>query len=101
GRLCVRFIQKPNGAVLNGTMPEKLYRIRRRVSRLAASAFTATISISTAMAQNQTSTGVEERTAAVELIRTEHEFQPVVDEFNSSVVGVIKTYEGTAISNAT
>ncbi|HKP35774.1 MAG TPA: ankyrin repeat domain-containing protein [Pyrinomonadaceae bacterium] len=101
GRLCVRFIQKPNGGMLSRKMPEKLYRIRRRVSRLAASAFTATISISTAMAQNQTSTGLEERNAAVELIRTEHESQPLIDEFRSSVMGVIKTHEGIAISSAT
>src|SRR5688500_13732733 len=40
GRVCVRFIQKPNGRVLTRTMPEKLYRIQRRVSRIAASAFT-------------------------------------------------------------
>src|SRR6185503_5165753 len=101
GRLCVRFIQDPNGGVISSTMPEKLYRIRRRVSRLAASAFTATISVSSAMAQNQASPTVEERNAPVELIHTEHESQPLAGEFQSSVMGVIKAYEGTPISNAT
>src|SRR5437868_9811315 len=33
GRICVRFIQRPDGGVLNRRMPEKLYRIGRHASR--------------------------------------------------------------------
>jgi len=51
GKLCVRFIQRPGGGVLSRTVPEKLYRISRRVSRIAAGAFTATLSLSSAAAQ--------------------------------------------------
>ena len=51
GRLCVRFIQRPGGGILTRTVPQKLYRISRRVSRLAAGAFTATLSLASAAAQ--------------------------------------------------
>lgn len=50
GRLCVRFIQRPDGGVLTKA-PEKLYRIGRRASRIAAGAFTATLSLASAAAQ--------------------------------------------------
>src|SRR5436853_3942211 len=43
GRLCVRYIQRIDGSVLTKGGPEKLYRISRRVSRIAAGAFTATL----------------------------------------------------------
>jgi hypothetical protein len=53
GRLCVRYHQDPAGrpALLPAT--RKLHRISRRVSRLAASAFTASLSVSTALAQER------------------------------------------------
>jgi ankyrin repeat protein len=47
GRLCVRYIQRPNRGV-----PEKLHRIGRRVSRIAAGTFTAALSLSSAAAQS-------------------------------------------------
>lgn len=52
GRLCVRFIQSPSGKVLTRTA-DKVHRIGRRVSRIAAGAFTATLSLSTAAAQSE------------------------------------------------
>lgn len=52
GRLCVRYIQGLDGGVITKGVPEKLHRISRRVSRIAAGAFTATLSLSNAAAQN-------------------------------------------------
>jgi len=51
GRLCVRYIQRPDGGILTRTVPERLYRISRRASRIAAGAFTATLSLASAAAQ--------------------------------------------------
>src|SRR5882724_539159 len=51
GRVCVRFIQRPDGGILTRTVPEKLHRISRRASRIAAGAFTATLSLASAAAQ--------------------------------------------------
>lgn len=56
GRLCVRYIQRPDGGPLLNAVPQKLYRISRHVSRLAAGAFSATLSLSSAVAQTR-STG--------------------------------------------
>ena len=56
GRLCVRFVQRPNGRVLTKQVPEKLHHIARRVSRIAAGAFTATLSLSSAAAQESAPT---------------------------------------------
>jgi len=51
GRLCVRFLSAPGGRILTKA-PDKVYRIGRRASRIAAGAFTATLSLSTAAAQS-------------------------------------------------
>jgi uncharacterized protein len=59
GRLCVRYIPLPTGGVLTRA-PEKLYRIGRRVSRLAAGAFTATLTLSSAAAQTGLKTAADE-----------------------------------------
>src|ERR1700730_18353862 len=57
-RLCVRYIQLPGGGVLTKA-PEKLYRIGRRVSQIAAGAFTASLTLSTAAAQNSVRPGAD------------------------------------------
>src|SRR5712691_4929096 len=46
GRLCVRYEQRTTGEILTKHFPQPLYRIGRRVSRLAATAFSATLSLS-------------------------------------------------------
>jgi ankyrin repeat protein len=51
GRLCVRYLVRPVTAVIPQSVPEKLYRISRRATRIAAGAFTATLSLSSAAAQ--------------------------------------------------
>jgi uncharacterized protein len=90
GRVCVRFIQKPNGSVLTRTMPERLYRIHRRVSRVAAGAFTATLSLATATAQTGSS-AVDRLRSPVELIQTDEQPEIIPDEFTATVSGTIKT----------
>src|SRR4030095_4407973 len=52
GRLCVRFISGPDGRPLT-QMPAKLHTIGRRASRLVAGAFTAALTVSSAVAQTR------------------------------------------------
>jgi hypothetical protein len=52
GRLCVRYQRDPAGRLLTSTVPQKLHRIGRRVSRIAAGAFTATLSVTSVVAQS-------------------------------------------------
>jgi ankyrin repeat protein len=100
GRLCVRFIQRPDGRLLTRKMPEQLYRISRRVSRIAAGAFTATLSLSSAAAQTQSPSTLQSR-GNVESVKTNYDREIVVDEFSASVSGTIKTSEGELVSGAT
>ena len=95
GRLCVRFIQRPDGGVLTKQVPEKLHRISRRVSRIAAGAFTATLSLSSAAAQtgSESNSGApRDQTARARMIA-----QP---EIGSSLSGVITDPNGAVISGA-
>ena len=53
GRLCVRFMKSADGSVVTKQLPQALHQISRRVSRIAAGAFTATLSLSSAAAQTR------------------------------------------------
>lgn len=55
GRLCVRFVRRNDGSILSKPMPEQLHQISRRVSRLAAGAFSATITLTSVAAQTTNS----------------------------------------------
>lgn len=46
GRICVRYYRDPNGTVATKFVPPRLYQLGRRVSRVAAGAFSATLSLS-------------------------------------------------------
>ena len=53
GKLCVRYSRHPNGAVRTASHAQPLTHIKRRLSRIAAGAFTATLSLaSNAVAQS-------------------------------------------------
>jgi hypothetical protein len=52
GRLCVRYDLDAKGGPILAPVSQKLYRISRRASRIAAGAFTATLSVTSAMAQS-------------------------------------------------
>lgn len=51
GRLCVRYQSLPNGSPLLKTVPARLHQIQRRASKIAAGAFTATLTLTNAIAQ--------------------------------------------------
>jgi hypothetical protein len=55
GRLCVRYHHDAAGVPLMLPVRQKLHRISGRVSRIAAGAFTAALSVSSAVAQNTSS----------------------------------------------
>lgn len=52
GRICIRYYRDLNGEVITQSVSPLLYQLRRRVSRVAAGAFSATLSISAAVAQS-------------------------------------------------
>jgi hypothetical protein len=100
GRLCVRYHHDPAGRPL--TLPvgqklqrQKLHRIARRVSQVAAGAFTATLSITSAVAQQSASS----QSVSFNL--------PTATQANgrsepgSSIAGTITDQNGAVIAGAT
>ncbi|HET6890438.1 MAG TPA: ankyrin repeat domain-containing protein, partial [Pyrinomonadaceae bacterium] len=49
GRICVRYTRRPNGSLVTKAVPQKLFQIGRRASRIVAGAFSATLSFSGAI----------------------------------------------------
>jgi ankyrin repeat protein len=96
GRLCVRYIQRPNGGVLTKQIPEKLYRISRRVSRIAAGAFTATLSVSGAMAQ----TRADSNSLASQEAASASKVTPSPEQ-GAGLSGVVTDQTGAVIAGAT
>ena len=101
GRLCVRYVRLPNGRIATSDLPAKLHLIGRRVSRIAAGAFTAAISLSTVQAQGGASLANRRSDRTIELINIERQRQLLVDEFSGSLTGTIKTREGDLMSEVT
>lgn len=95
GRLCVRYDQDASGRPITLPIGQKLHRIGRRVSRIAAGAFTATLSVTSAVAQGSTSlqSGNPNKISATQ---TSSHWLP-----GSSVVGRVTDQNGAVISNAT
>ena len=92
-RLCVCYHYDPAGRPLTLPVRQKLHRINRRVSRIAAGAFTATLSITSAVAQNSTNSQTRSVDAS--------SLPPNRWTARSSVVGTIKDQNGAVIPNAT
>jgi Carboxypeptidase regulatory-like domain/Ankyrin repeats (3 copies)/Ankyrin repeats (many copies) len=92
GRLCVRYHHDAAGQPAPLPLFPKLHRINRRVSRIAAGAFTATISMTSAMAQGPAGADVNQP-VATQLARR---WAP-----GASVTGLIKDEQGAVISGAT
>jgi ankyrin repeat protein len=86
GRLCVRYIRTSDGAVLTKDGSEKLHRIARRVSRIAAGAFTATLSLSSAVTQTRTALPETRTTAALAFGMESPSLSGVVTDLNGAVV---------------
>lgn len=100
GRLCVRYVRLPNGRISTSDIPAKLHRIGRRASRLAAGAFTAAISLSSASAQSRRPSSNDKPNTIVELVQTLRQRQLLIDDFTGSLTGAIRTTEGSLVSDA-
>lgn len=99
GRICVRYMIGPSGGVHTQKMPEQLYRIGRRASRIAAGAFTATLSLSSGAAQTRV-TSAAPSVENVARVETSGQREQLVVDFSASVSGTITTREGTPIADA-
>ena len=95
GRLCVRYHHDATGRPLTLPVRQKLHRIGRRASRIAAGAFSATLSVTSAVAQSSASTQAGNWNPP-------NATQPDARwAFGSSLVGTITDQNGAVISGAT
>ena len=95
GRLCVRYHHDPTGRPVTLPVGQKLHRISRRVSRFAAGAFTATLSVTSVAAQNSTGfqSGVSNPPSAT---------RPIARwGLGASIVGTVTDPNGAVIPGAT
>src|ERR1041385_2964046 len=92
GKLCVRYVRDPNGSVITIDRAPKLYSLSRRVSRFAAGAFTAALSVSSAVAQTSSTPQADNANppAATQIFSS-----------NSSIAGTIRDVNGAPVSGAT
>jgi len=97
GRLCVQFVPDANGKPLLAQAGMKLHRIGRRASRIAAGAFTATLSVTSAVANSsQNSQGWQANYANAPTIS-----QPTSRFGVSILVGTLTDQHGAVIPGAT
>jgi ankyrin repeat protein len=96
GRLCVRYVQRLDGGVLTKGVPEKLHRISRRASRIAAGAITATLSLTSAAAQTSSVTNP----SVAQPVQTRAELVSFPTG-SASLSGVITDVHGAVVSGAT
>lgn len=95
GRLCVRYHYDSTGQPLTLPLRQKLHRINRRVSRIAAGAFTATLSVTSAVAQGSASFQTRS-------VSPPPATQPSASlSSRSSLAGTITDQNGALISGAT
>jgi hypothetical protein len=94
GRLCVRYHSDSRGKPLTLPLAQKLHRINRRVSRIAAGAFGATLSITSAVVQNSAS--AQQSVYPPNATQQNPRWNP-----GSSLVGTVKDQNGALIPAAT
>ena len=95
GRLCVRYVQRVNGDILTKEIPQRLHHISRRVSRIAAGAFSASLSLSTAAAQTRSDAN------PTTVRQTEPVASVTATKEGASIAGVVKDPNGAVVSQAT
>ena len=94
GRLCVQYIRRPDGSLVTNNSLEKLPRIGRRVTRVAAGAFTATLSVTGAAQQPSICNGSSCTQANIEQTNTHW-------RSGSSIAGAVTDKNGARIPGAT
>ena len=96
GRLCIRYQKRPDGSPIIKAVPAKLHTIGRRASRIAAGAFTATLSLSSVVAHSAPGSLRHEHVFASQHIGSS--LEPLT--FGSSIKGRVTDTTGAVIQGA-
>lgn len=101
GKLCVRYVRRPDGTVETARRAQPVTQIKRRLSRIAVGAFTATLSLAANAAAQSYPTAARSESAIVEPSTTRDSKRPV--EFNgtpASLTGMITDPQQAVILRA-
>src|SRR5215213_2774212 len=102
GSLCVRYRKRPDGTLQTAERAEPLTQIKRRLSRLAAGAFTASLSLAQPVAaQTARPAGVERPAAIQEMIQGRALFKPVACGQTASLIGTVYDSQQAVVPGAT
>ncbi|OLE54691.1 MAG: hypothetical protein AUG51_06980 [Acidobacteria bacterium 13_1_20CM_3_53_8] len=100
GRLCIRYYRRPDGTTETlPDSPSRLYRIKRRASKIAAGTFSAALSLSsTAVAQ--TLTQPDQPVACRQTIQANNSSPQVMFGGSASLAGTVMDANGAVIPGA-
>lgn len=103
GRLCVRYVRRPEDIGKPAALPVQLYSVTRRASRIAAGAFTAVLSLSAAAAAQTPSSGGDSNAAAVQaaIPNAAESSDDGNTGLGASLTGTVKAPDGTVVEGAT
>ena len=96
GQLCVRYHRDPAGNPILAQVPEKLNRIGKRVSRVAAGMFTATLGLSNASGNAATSTQAYQEV----FVPVQIQSAAVQAPMGATLSGILSDSSGVPISGA-
>lgn len=96
GSLCVRYQRRSEGSKILKTVPAKLHMIGRRATRIAAGAFSATLSLSSTVSQSATNNVPDERVFAYRQVGST--LGPIT--FGSAIKGKVTDAMGAVIQGA-
>jgi ankyrin repeat protein len=102
GRLCVRYVSRREDRDKPSALPIQLYRVTRRASRVAASAFTAVLSMAAAAAAQTSSAGGEANIAGVAapIPAAQENNSALKSGLGGTLFGTIKDQGGQVVAGA-
>jgi hypothetical protein len=101
GRLCVRYQRRPDGATQTAT--ESLHRIKRRASRIAAGAFTATLSLCTSVAAQTPPPSAASAANNVQIVKPYEERERAERDggWDGTLTGTVVDTQGAVVPSVT
>lgn len=101
GRLCIRYLRRPDGSMVTRAVPQKLFQISRRASRIAAGAFSATLSLSGAIVSAASERSPSGQTQPLPSAAFAQQSSSRQIYSGSAIVGTVTDPNGAVISGAT
>jgi hypothetical protein len=101
GKLCVRYLRRPDGTVETARRAQSVTQIKRRLSRLAAGAFTATLSLAATAAAQSSPPPIGDQPAIAERSTVRDGQRPVgLDGTFASLVGTVTDPQQAVVPGA-